>query len=212
MIQDNTDLKLAIIQAGQWISSRHWVPATGGNFSARTGQNTCFVTASGRHKGVLTESDLLETSWHQSDLTCQGKPSAETLVHTQIYDLDQTVQVIFHTHSVNSTIFSRLIHQSSYCFNGYEMQKSISGNITHDADLILPIVDNQQDMKILASQIKKTWSELTMPYAFLVRGHGMYVWGKNIQQALQHLEGWEFLIECELKRIELLNKMHPLKN
>jgi len=35
-----------LIEAGKWVSQRGWVPATGGNFSART-ETGYVVTASG---------------------------------------------------------------------------------------------------------------------------------------------------------------------
>jgi len=202
---DKTTLQLAqdIIAAGKWISDRHWVPATGGNFSARLDQKTCLVTASGKHKGNLQPVDLLNVSWNGRDLICAGKPSAETLLHTQIYDVDDKAQAVFHTHSVQTTVFSRLIDASYYCFQGYEMQKAISGNLSHEETVRLPIVNNSQDMHLLAEEVRTLWQDNPMPYAFLVRGHGMYAWGNSIEEAKRHLEGWEFLIECELKRIQL---------
>ncbi|MCZ2722532.1 methylthioribulose 1-phosphate dehydratase [Marinomonas sp. 15G1-11] len=203
---DNQTLALsqAIILAGKWISGRQWVPATGGNFSARLDKKQCLVTASGKHKGHLCSDDLLTTSWTDQELICDGKPSAETLLHTQIYDLDESAQAVFHTHSVQATVFSRLIDAPSYRFNGYEMQKSITGNTSHADDVRLPIVNNSQDMRLLAAEVKTRWQDNPMPYAFLVKGHGMYAWGDSIETAKHHLEGWEFLIECELKRIQLL--------
>jgi methylthioribulose-1-phosphate dehydratase len=203
---ENPTRKLSqdIILAGKWISERHWVPATGGNFSARLNLSECLVTASGKHKGHLVEEDLLTIKWVGSELDCKGKPSAETLLHTKIYDLDKTAQAVFHTHSVHTTVFSRLIDAPFYRFNGYEMQKSIKGNITHESNLLLPIINNSQDMQELAETVKQRWEASPMPFAFLVKGHGMYAWGGSIDEAKRHLEGWEFLIECELKRIQLL--------
>jgi methylthioribulose-1-phosphate dehydratase len=192
-----------IIAAGKWISERHWVPATGGNFSARLNTAECLVTASGKHKGHLEEKDLLTIKWSGNKLDCKGKPSAETRLHTQIYDLDSTAQAVFHTHSIHTTVFSRLIDAPVYRFNGYEMQKSIKGNTTHESDLLLPIINNSQDMQALAAVVQQRWEASPMPFAFLVKGHGMYAWGNTIDEAKRHLEGWEFLIECELKRIQL---------
>ncbi len=131
---DKTTQKLSqdIVLAGKWISERHWVPATGGNFSARLSQNTCLVTASGKHKGHLRPEDLVNISWINRSLTCAGKPSAEALLHTQIYDLDEKAQAIFHTHSVHTTVFSRLIDASAYSFQGRKMQKAIADNQSHE--------------------------------------------------------------------------------
>jgi methylthioribulose-1-phosphate dehydratase len=29
-----------------------------------------------------------------------------------------------------------------------------------------------------------------------VRGHGLYAWGKDLNQARRHIEGFEFLFAC----------------
>lgn len=194
-----------LTEAGRWISQRNWVPATGGNFSARLDKNTCLVTASGKHKGHLKDEDLLHIEWQKNHLTCAGKPSAETLLHTRIYDLSDDAAVVFHTHSVQSTVFSRIIKEPAYPFTGYEMQKAIHGQSSHLHTLNLPILDNDQDMVLLAQALEKQWSTAQTAFAFLVRGHGMYVWGKDTDSATRHLEGWEFLLECELERLKFLS-------
>ncbi|MDH5613825.1 MAG: class II aldolase/adducin family protein, partial [Gammaproteobacteria bacterium] len=35
---------------------------------------------------------------------------------------------------------------------------------------------------------------------YLIRGHGFYTWGNNMEDALRHVEAFEFLFECELKK------------
>ena len=40
-------------------------------------------------------------------------------------------------------------------------------------------------------------------HAVLIRGHGVYVVGRNYKQALRHLEGLEFLFSCELERLKI---------
>ena len=35
---------------------------------------------------------------------------------------------------------------------------------------------------------------------YLIRGHGLYVWGSDIDQAFDRLEAVEFLLHCELHR------------
>ncbi|MDR5106194.1 class II aldolase/adducin family protein, partial [Salmonella enterica subsp. enterica serovar Derby] len=39
-----------------------------------------------------------------------------------------------------------------------------------------------------------------LQYGFLVRGHGLYCWGSQVAEARRHLEGLEFLFQCELQR------------
>ncbi|KKO44545.1 methylthioribulose-1-phosphate dehydratase [Arsukibacterium ikkense] len=206
---------IALCALGRWIASRHWVPATGGNFSIRTSDNSALVTASGKDKGELSPQDLLPVSWQDQQLSCSGTPSAETALHAMLYQLNPASKAVLHTHSVQATVFSRLISQDNYLFAGYEMQKAISGISSHQQLLSLPIFDNTQDIPALAEELKHRWQKQPLSqslnhslndsfhYGLLVRSHGLYVWGNSLEQAKRHLEGWEFLINCELERFKI---------
>jgi methylthioribulose-1-phosphate dehydratase len=34
---------------------------------------------------------------------------------------------------------------------------------------------------------------------FLIRGHGLYAWGRDVSEARRHIEGFEFLFACMLQ-------------
>ena len=194
---------IQLCATGRWIAQRHWVPATGGNFSIRSSAHSCLVTASGKDKGELSPADLLQVDFDEISFSCQGKPSAETALHCALYRHYPDAKAVLHTHSVQATVFSRLISQPQYCFDGYEMQKAIQGIQSHQQALLLPVLDNTQDMAALAVEVTRLAARQTLPYAFLVRGHGLYVWGDSLEQCKRHLEAWEFLIACELERIKI---------
>lgn len=194
---------IALCALGRWVANRQWVPATGGNFSIRTGDNSALVTASGKDKGELSPQDLLPVSWQGQQLSCNGTPSAETALHAMLYQLNPATKAVLHTHSVQATVFSRLISQDNYLFAGYEMQKAITGISSHEQLLPLAIFDNTQDIPALAAELAQRWHKQPLQYALLVRGHGLYVWGNSLEQAKRHLEGWEFLINCELERFKI---------
>jgi methylthioribulose-1-phosphate dehydratase len=42
-----------------------------------------------------------------------------------------------------------------------------------------------------------------MPAGYIIRGHGVYVWGRDMAAALARLEGLEFLLACVLERRKL---------
>lgn len=197
---------IALCALGRWIASRHWVPATGGNFSIRTGDNSALITASGKDKGELSPQDLLPVSWQQGQLSCSGTPSAETALHAMLYQLDPQIKTVLHTHSVHATVFSRLIGDDQHLFTGYEMQKAIYGVSCHQQPLPLAIFDNTQQIPELAAALEQRWQLKPLNYGLLVRGHGLYVWGHSLEQAKRHLEGWEFLIHCELERFNITGK------
>ena len=190
-----------IIDAGRWIDQQGWCPATGGNFSIRLDSETALVTASGCHKGHLSEQDMLEVDLSgqpKADVS-DRKPSAETLLHTRLYSLSPQIGAVLHTHSVASTVLSRLETRDWLELSGYEMQKSLAGNTTHDETIRLAVFDNTQDMSDLAGQLSVRWADEPLNWGFLVSGHGLYAWGKDMQEARRHLESLEFLFACVLE-------------
>ncbi|MFT5164426.1 MAG: methylthioribulose-1-phosphate dehydratase [Alteromonadaceae bacterium] len=192
-----------LADTGVWLAQRNWVPATGGNFSIRLASEQCLISASGKDKGKLTADDCLHIQWQGNQLTCQGKPSDETLLHTRVYDLDSNAGAVLHTHSVAATVLGRLCSAQHIEFNGYEMQKSITGQRSHEQTLLLPVMDNNQDITALAQSLESRYKDEVFNYAFLVRGHGLYVWGNDLTMAKRHIEGWEFLMACELERLRI---------
>ncbi|MBU2966072.1 methylthioribulose 1-phosphate dehydratase [Amphritea sp. 2_MG-2023] len=199
-------LSAALIDAGGWIDRQGWCPATGGNFSARLDGERALVTASGRHKGRLIMEDLLTVDLQGSPVDSDLKPSAETLLHTRLYQLDKQIGAVLHTHSVASTVLSRMVTGEWLTISGYEMQKSLAGNTSHEPAIQLAVFDNTQDMQSLAAQLAARWQQSPLSWGFLVRGHGLYAWGKDIAEARRHLEGLEFLFACELEMRRLAVK------
>lgn len=194
---------IQLCTTGRWIAQRQWVPAASGNFSIRSSAQTCLVTSPGKDKAELSPADLLHVSFDETGFSCQGKPAADIALHCSLYQLYPQAQAVLQTQSVQTTVFSRLISQSQHRFAGYAMQKTIQGAQTHEQSLLLPVLNNSQDVQALAATVSHYAAEQLLPYAFLVRGAGLYVWGDSLEQAKRHLEAWEFLIACELERVKI---------
>lgn len=196
-----TDLT-ALVELGRWIGKKGWCPATGGNLSARINSELCWVSESGKDKGSLESTDFIEVDIASGQSLSQRKPSAETRLHTALYQLFPSASVVLHTHSVNATVLSRIHKEKFLQIEGYEMQKTLKGQVTHQAFVNIPIFANNQDISVLAGQVLQHYlqPETSNTYGFLVRGHGLYCWGDNIGDAKRHLEGLEFLFECDLKQ------------
>ena len=195
----------ALCDTVRWFASRGYCPATGGNFSMRLDNERVLITASGVDKTALTPADLLPMTIH-GELLTEGKPSAETGLHLTLYRRDPDIGAVLHVHSVANTLLSRIGNPQRLRFEGYEMQKSIAGNITHEAAIDLPVLDNSQNMETLSSALEARFDEAAPAFGFLVRSHGIYAWGADLASARRHLEGWEFLLACELQRQQLENR------
>jgi methylthioribulose-1-phosphate dehydratase len=188
-----------IIEAGRFLYGRGWSPATSSNYSARLSADQALLTVSGKHKGQLGEDDVLATDLDGNSLEPGKKPSAETLLHTQLYRWQPAIGAVLHTHSVNATVLSRLTLADSLVFADYELQKAFSGVSTHECQVLVPIFDNDQDIARLAAQVQPWLDEHADCAGYLIRGHGLYTWGATMADCLRQVEAFEFLFECELK-------------
>ncbi|MBD8123063.1 methylthioribulose 1-phosphate dehydratase [Pseudomonas lutea] len=195
-----------IIEAGQFLYARGWSPATSSNYSVRLSASEALLTVSGKHKGQLGIDDVLATDLAGNSLEPGKKPSAETLLHTQLYRCRPEVGAVLHTHSVNATVLSRLTAADHLVFEDYELQKAFSGVSTHESQVQVPIFDNDQDIARLAGKVQPWLDQHPDCAGYLIRGHGLYTWGAKMTDALRQIEAFEFLFECELKMLSVLNR------
>lgn len=186
----------ALCDVARLFGERQWCLATGGNFSVRLDSAHCLITRSGTDKSQLAIDDLMVCDLEGVPREARLKPSAETAVHTCLYKLDERIAAVLHTHSVTSTVVSRM-EPSDLVIHGFEMQKSIDGVKSHDERLILPILRNTQDIAHLAESVRERFAlGQVRASGFLVRGHGLYAWGESLAAAKRHVEGLEFLLSC----------------
>jgi methylthioribulose-1-phosphate dehydratase len=189
-----------IVRAGRRMDARGWVPATAGNISVRLGPERIAITRSGTHKGYLDAGSVMEVGVDGRAIT-PAKPSAETGLHCQLYRLVPTVGAVLHGHSVAGTVLS-MLGGNSIRFENYEIIKAFEGQSTHAVAVDLPIFDNDQDIDRLAGIVAPA-IQAGLPLGYLIRGHGVYIWGPTMETALARLEGLEFLLACELERRKL---------
>ncbi|MNF56022.1 methylthioribulose-1-phosphate dehydratase [Pseudomonas linyingensis] len=195
-----------IIEAGRFLYGRGWSPATSSNYSARLAADQALLTVSGKHKGQLTENDVLATDLAGNSLEPGKRPSAETLLHTQLYAWRADIGAVLHTHSVNATVLSRLTPGDQLLLEDYELQKAFSGVTTHEGQVLVPIFDNDQDIARLAGKVQQWLDTHPDCVGYLIRGHGLYTWGPQMSDALRQIEAFEFLFECELKTRQVLGR------
>ena len=187
-----------LIQAGRWLSERGLVPATSGNLSARVSENEFAITVSGWQKGQLQAADIMRIGLDGNALDQSSRqPSAETLLHMQLYRLLPAVNAVLHPHSVKATALSRQ-RTDHLSLSNYEILKAFAGIKTHAASLCVPIIENDQDIARLAEEIEPFLGPQKQLHAYLIRGHGYYTWAEDMRTALNYVEALEFLFECEL--------------
>jgi methylthioribulose-1-phosphate dehydratase len=189
-----------LTEAIRAIHRRGWCDGSGGNFScviSRT-PTRLLMAPSGVDKGSVQVEDLLLVDGRGQVIRGEGRASAETPLHLTIVATTGAGAVL-HTHSQAGTLLSRHYGPSPERMVDYvevadlEMLKGLEGVRTHATSVKIPILANDQNLEQL--------SQLAAPHlqgaahGLLIAGHGLYAWGKDLPQALRHLEILEFLLE-----------------
>jgi methylthioribulose-1-phosphate dehydratase len=155
------------------------------------------ITASGNDKGNLTSEQIIQIDELGNVVSGIGKPSDETKLHLVAVRM-RGAGAVLHTHSVWSTLLSNAFEfarDGGIEITGYEMLKGLAGVKTHEHEEWLPIIENSQDMDQLANKVETTLEKFPEAHGFLLRGHGLYTWGRDLNEAKRHIEIFEFLLE-----------------
>lgn len=189
----------ALIEAARDFGARGWTPATSGNYSVRLDDASIMVTRSGADKRKLEMADLMRLDADGVPLE-DAMPSAETLLHVQIYRHDPDTVAVLHVHSPAATVISRraALKNGALRLENYELLKALEGITTHASAIDLPVVANDQDMQRLAETVAPWLAIPSAPPAYLIEGHGIYTWGRSVAAAARHLEALDFILNCEL--------------
>ncbi|MDR6549522.1 methylthioribulose 1-phosphate dehydratase [Paenibacillus qinlingensis] len=190
------------------LAARGWFPGTSGNLSVRVGgfepdAFTFAITSSGRDKSVQTPEDFLLVN--EKGLPSEAtslKPSAETLIHSEIYRLTGA-GAIFHVHTIFNNLASELYgERGSIPVDGVELIKAF--NIwEEEAQIEIPILPNYADIPRIAELVEG--AIVPRIPGIVLRKHGIYAWGANAFEAKRHLEAFEFLFEY-VYRLHVMNK------
>jgi methylthioribulose-1-phosphate dehydratase len=184
-------------EVGKGFYARGWVLGTSGNFSAVVSREPLrlTITSTGLDKGGLTAAQFLEMDGEANVIRGDGRPSAEALLHLAVV-AGVNAGAVLHTHSVWSTVLSGThAAQGGIALEGFEMLKGLEGVRTHKHREWVPILENSQDMVELAERVSNALRESPGIHGFLLKEHGLYTWGKSLQEAKRHVEILEFLME-----------------
>lgn len=187
-----------LVEAGRVLYEKGMVPATSGNFSARISEDRFAITVSGKHKGQLTVTDIMQIDAQGHSLDGR-RPSAETALHIQIYRRFPEAGVVLHHHSLYATLLSQ-ISTNEVNFTGYELLKAFPDTDTHQTTIRVPVFENNQNITALVDEVDNYMDSNSPVYGYLIRGHGLYTWGDTIENVLKYVEAYEFLCNCELMK------------
>ncbi len=185
--------------------NKGWFPATSGNLSYKLHDNPLVfaITTSGKDKGTVTHEDVIFVDKDAKPVEYTNlKPSAETKIHSQIYQKTDAGCVI-HIHTVNNNLMSSLFFEKGkVLLKDMEMIKALD-IWKEDAYVEVPIIENFFDLDRLAEEAGKNLN-VEVP-GILIKNHGIYAWGKDEFEAKRHVEAFEFMFDY-MKNMMLLQK------
>ena len=194
-----------LIAVGQDFWRRGWSLGTSSNYSVIVDREplTLLLTGSGYDKGaLLPDQFVLVDGEGNAFYQDHPKPSAETLLHTVLARCAGAGAVL-HTHSVYGTVLSeKHLAEGHLKISGYEMLKGLEGITTHDTSIEVEIFPNTQDIAALAKEVETRLLDPVKPlrHGFLIAGHGLYTWAKDLAGARRQVEVFEFLFEVVTRR------------
>jgi methylthioribulose-1-phosphate dehydratase len=184
-----------------------WSRGTSSNYSIvlKRAPLTLLLTASGKDKGRLGPTDFVVVNGDGRPVEVNAKkPSAETALHV-VLARRPGVGCVLHTHSVWGTVLSDLYHaDGGFWIEDYEMLKGLDGVTTHEHRQRVVIFENTQDIPALAREVGRRLDAADpLRHGFLIRRHGLYTWGRDVDEARRHVEIFEFLFEAVGRRLSL---------
>lgn len=185
---------------------RGWMAGTAGNLSCRdAGEDSAFwITASGQSKGRLGPAQCLLVNIDDGAVLERGgpglSPSAETCLHQWVYRRFATARACFHVHSQDACLADRFADGDRLPLPPLEMIKGL-GIWEQHPEVALPLLENWLQVPKIAADLTDRFadSDPEVP-AFLIRGHGITVWGESLEQAFNRVEILEFLLTCLVRQ------------
>jgi methylthioribulose-1-phosphate dehydratase len=188
-----------VVELCQRLFASGWAPGTGGGASVRH-EGRIYVAPSGRRKERPTIDDVYELDLDGN--VVQTPEGAEVPfgswapLFMSAYRLRSAGAVIYSqsTHAV----LAGLAFEREWQVTQVEAMKSLRSVGYHDVHAV-PIVENVADPAALADAMADALLTHPASHALLIRRSGVYVWGRDGEEALTHAEVYTYLFELTLR-------------
>lgn len=194
-----SDLRRAIVTYGRICYERHLMTANDGNISACVDDSRILITPSGISKGRMDADDLILLNLAGNVISAKAgrKPSSETPMHLEVYRQRADVRAVIHAHPVFATALtvagldfpSDVLPEVLLTLGDVPVTAYATPSSHEDAEVIRPFIQNHN--------------------ALLLRQHGSLTCGKDLEEALIHLERLEHVAEV-FWRAQMLGQVNRI--
>jgi len=178
-------LRLAILECGEICYARHLMTSNDGNISVRVDESRVLITPAGLCKGRMDADDLLIVDLRGNVLASANdrRPSTETPMHLEVYKLRPDVRAVIHAHPIFATALTvagldfpdDILPEVALTLGHVPVSAYATPSSHEDAEVVRPLIRDHD--------------------AILLRQHGSLTVGKNLEEALIHLERLEHVAE-----------------
>jgi len=182
---NESELRLAIVECGRIAYERHLMTSNDGNISVRMDNGHVLITPSGISKGRLQTDDMLVVDLDSNVISSRPdrKPSSETPMHIEVYKHREDVRAVVHAHPIYATTLTvaglefpvDMLPEVLLTLGDVPITEYATPSSHEDADVIRPFLKTHN--------------------AMLLCQHGSLTYGKNLDEALIHLERLEHVSE-----------------
>lgn len=174
------DLRLAIVETGRLCYAQGLMPANNGNISVRMGEDRLLITPSTLCKGRLEPDDLLVIDLTgqilKADSRRQRRVSSETPMHLEAYRQRPDIRAVIHAHPAHATALT-------------------VAEIPFPQDVLPELLEGLGPVPVTGFATPSTSENAEAIRAFiaahdaiLIRNHGALTVGRDLEEALIHLE------------------------
>jgi len=164
---------------GRLLGRRGLVVADDGNLSARTGDGTIWITASGTRTDDLAPDDLVRIDLEGQVVEGTGRPSSEYRLHLEIYRRREEIGAIVHAHPPVATGFAvagepiqdTALAEAAYSLGAVPVVPYRRPGTGDVAEAVVPMLD--------------------LCWAFLLANHGAVAMGRDPEDACRRMERLE---------------------
>lgn len=175
-----------------------WASGTGGGISIRE-EDRIYMAPSSVQKERIHPKEIFILDLDGNILQQPGnglRVSECKPLFMHAYKL-RNAGAVLHSHSIHAML-ATWIFDTHFRTANLEMQKGIDGVGAFDT-LEVPIIPNTAYESQLSDSLKEAIEKNPKTSAVLVRGHGVYIWGKNWIQAKTQAECYDYLFEAAVK-------------
>ncbi len=188
-------MRALIVELCQQFYRQGWCTGTGGGISIRDGDRI-FMAPSGVQKERIGVDDIFVVN---RDGEVLEPPKNQTLKLTACAPLflaamnQRQAGAVIHSHSVDAAVVTRL-WPDEFQVSEVEMIKGLRGYGYYDT-VRIPVIENTAHECDLADSMSQAIDDNPQSDAVLVQNHGIYVWGRDWQQAKTQTECLDYLFQ-----------------